>query len=189
MARKDDSKVTRRVNSRMQMTKLGMFSPPRHPKNILWYLTHRYLFRGLGILQLEVWDNLLKRYVHDPKNGIRQTPESRTSARGNITDQVFHAEEKMSISTYVTAAAVAEVEEIELVAIWKMAKGRRIVGKVRFPLTPDVVVNLKDDEETELITDVNNFLQSNDDADDTVDHLIQRLLEYKKRKAAGESND
>lgn len=188
MARKEDSRVTRRVNSQMELTKMGNFDFPRRPQNILWYLTHRFLFRGLGILSLERWDSLLKKYVNDPRNGIAQTPEGRTSARGNVTNQVFPEDEGMSVSTFVKAAVVAGVEEIELLTIWKMPDGRRIVGKIRYPLTPDVLLSLgEEDSETELIAQVNEFLQGKKEG--KLKSLMRQLLGHKKKKESGESNE
>lgn len=184
MARKEDSRVTKRVNRRMDLTSAGIFNFPSHPKNIPWYLVHRFLFKGLGIVRLEMWDNLLKRYVTDPKNGIPQTPEKRTSARGNITSQVFSEDEGMSISTFVKAAVVAGVEEIELLSIWKMPDGKRIVGKVRYPLTPDVLLSLsEEDEQAQLITEVNNYLQAPEKKEpDALKGLIDKLTTYKNKK-------
>jgi len=188
MARKEDSRITRHVNSQMELTRLGNFDFPRRPQNILWYLTHRFLFRGLNILSLERWDSLLKKYVNDPRNGIAQTPEGRTSARGNVTSQVFSEDESMSVSTFVKAAVVAEVEEIEILTIWKMKDGRRIVGKVRYPLTPDVLLTLNDgDVETELIAQVNEFLQSKQEGGGILKNLMRKLLGHKnKKKESGE---
>lgn len=190
MARKEESQVTRRVSNRMELTSLDIFEFPRRPKNILWYLVHRYLFRGLRITQLEVWDTLLKRYVNDPKNGVKQTPEARTSARGNLTSQIFSEEEAMSISTFVNAAVVAGVEELELMAIWKLPGGRRIVGKVRYPLTPDILMSLKDDDDqTKLIADVNELLQRKADIkSEDVQKLLDKMIEIKKKNQTGESN-
>lgn len=190
MARKEDSLVTRRVNSQMDLTARGIFNFPSRPKNVLWYLTHRFLFKGLGITRLETWDALLKRYVNDPANGIPQTPAHRTSARGNITNQVFSEDESMSVSTFVKAAVVANVEEIELLAIWKMKDGRRLVGKVRYPLTPDVLLSLsEEDEESELIAQVNDFLQSKKEGS-PLKALMRKLIGHKnKKKDSGESNE
>lgn len=181
MARKEDSRVTKRVGRQMDLTSRGIFNFPSRPKNILWYLVHRFLFKGLGITRLETWDQLLKRYVTDPANGIPQTPEHRTSARGNITNQVFSEDEGMSISTFVKAAVVAGVEEIEVLSIWKMADGRRIVGKVRYPLTPDVLLSLsEEDEESELISQVNDFLQTKKEG--KLKGLMRQLLNHKNKK-------
>jgi hypothetical protein len=191
MARKEDSQVTKRVSSRMELTSLDIFEFPRRPKNILWYLVHRFLFRGLRITRLEVWDTLLKRYVNDPKNGVKQTPEARTSARGNLTSQIFSEEEAMSIGTFVNAAVVAGAVELELMAIWKMGDGKRLVGKVRYPLTPDVLMSLKDeDDQTKLIADVNELLQRSDDIkSEDVKKLLDKMIEIKKKKnQSGESN-
>lgn len=188
MARKEDSRITRHVNSQMELTRLGNFDFPRRPQNLFWYLTHKFLFRGLGILTLERWDSLLKKYVNDPRNGIAQTPEGRTSARGNVTSQVFSEDESMSVSTFVKAAVVADVEEIELLVIWKMKDGRRIVGKVRYPLTPDVLLSLSEsDEETELIAQVNDFLQSKKEGS-PLKSLLRKLLGHKKKKIESGEN-
>lgn len=189
MARKDNSRVTKRVASRMDQTQAGIFSFPSRPKNIPWYLVHRFLFKGLGITRLEVWDGLLRRYVTDPKNGIPQTPEHRTSARGNITSQVFSEDEGMSISTFIKTAVVANVEEIELIAVWKMADGRRIVGKVRYPLTPDILLKLgEEDEETNLIAEVSGFLQEQEESKSgKLKALFRKLMGHRKQKEeAGE---
>lgn len=174
----------------MDLTARGIFNFPSRPKNVLWYLTHRFLFKGLGITRLETWDALLKRYVNDPANGIPQTPAHRTSARGNITNQVFSEDESMSVSTFVKAAVVANVEEIELLAIWKMKDGRRLVGKVRYPLTPDVLLSLsEEDEESELIAQVNDFLQSKKEGS-PLKALMRKLIGHKnKKKDSGESNE
>lgn len=190
MGRKEDSKVTKRVNSRMALTQQDIFDFPKRPKNILWYLAHRFLFRGLGILRLEAWDAALKRYVNDPRNGVRQTPEAKTSTRGNLTSQIFSEEEGMSVGTFINAAVVAGVEEIEIMAVWKMPKGRRIVGKVRYPLTPDVIMSLnEDDEETRLISEINEYLQKDEKGDAHLDKLMTRLKEQKaKKQQNGESN-
>lgn len=185
MARKEDSRVTKRVNSRMELTSKDIFDFPRRPKNILWYLVHRFLFRGLKITRLETWDTLLKRYVNDPKNGVKQTPEARTSARGNLTSQIFSEEEGMSISTFVNAAVVADVQEIELIAVWKMKGNRRIVGKVRYPLTPDVLMSLKEeDEETRLLAEISDYLQLEGDGKDDahLEKLWAKLKELKNKK-------
>lgn len=185
MARKEDSKATRKVTSRMDLTSKDIFNFPSRPKNILWYLTHRFLFRGLGITRLEVWDSKVKRYTLDPRNGVPQTPEARTSARGNLTSQIFTDDESMSVNNFVRAASVAEVEEIEVIAIWKMTNGRRIMGKVRYPLTPDVLMSLKDDdEETELIAQVNEYLQQPDSSSTPMKRIWRRLVNHKKNKTA-----
>ena len=185
MARKEDSKVTRRVSSRMDLTSKDIFSFPSRPKNIFWYLTHRFLFRGLGVTRLETWDNKLKRYASDPRNGNPQTPEARTSARGNMTNQIFSEDESMSVSNFVKAAAVVGVEEIEIIAVWKMPNGKRIVGKVRYPLTPDVLLSLKDDdEETELIAQVNEFLQEPEAGATPLKRIWRKLANHKKSKSA-----
>lgn len=188
MGRKEDSRVTRRVNSQMGLTQQNIFNFPTRPKNILWYLTHRFLFKGLNIIRLETWDNLLKRYVNNPKNGVKQTPEAKTSTRGNLTSQVFSEDEAMSIGTFFNAAAVAGVEEVELVVIWKMPKDKRIWGKIRYPLTPDVVMGLNEqDEETKLIAEVNQYLQSDKDID--IDHIVERLKAHKEQKKQGVSHE
>lgn len=192
MARKEDSRVTRRVNSRMELTSKDIFDFPSRPKSILWYLVHRYLFRGMGITRLETWDTLLKRYVNDPKNGIPPTPEARTSARGNMTSQIFSEDEGMSINNFVKAAVVAGVEEIEMLVIWKLPKGRRIVGKVRYPLTPEILLSLNEnDEETELIAAVNSFLQEQDDTSSSpLKKLWRKLIGHRSKKInTGEKND
>lgn len=184
MARKDDSKVTRRVHSRMTKTQQDVFEFPRGPKNVLWYLTHRFLLRGRRITRLETWDALLKKYVNDPKNGVRQTPEVRTSTRGNLTSQVFSEDEGMSINTFFTTAVVAGAEELELVAVWKMPDQTRIVGKVRYPLTPDLILSIREeDEETRLIADITEYLQSGEQADDEhLQKLWDKLKQFKNKK-------
>lgn len=185
MARKEDSKVTRRVASRMDLTSHDIFDFPSRPKNIFWYLTHRFLFRGLGIVRLETWDNKLKRFVADPKNGIPQTPEARTSTRGNMTSQIFSEDESMSVSNFVKAAAVVGVEEIEILVMWKMPDGKRVVGKVRYPLTPDVILSLKDDdEEVALIAQVNEYLQQPDSETTPLKRIWRKLINHKKSKSA-----
>lgn len=192
MARKEDSNVTRKVSSRMELTSLDVFDFPRRPKNILWYLVHRYLFRGLKITRLEVWDSLLKRYVNDPKNGVKQTPEGKTSARGNLTSQIFSDDEAMSISTFVNAAVVAGAEEIEILVAWKMPNERRITGKLRYPLTPDVLMNLNDeDEETRLLAQFSELMQRKDSLDSSkpIKNLMRKMLELRKKKSQEGDND
>lgn len=184
MGRKEDSKVTRRVQSRMARTQLDVFDFPKGPKNILWYLAHRFLLRGLRITKLEIWDGLLKRYVNDPKNGIRQTAEVKTSTRGNLTSQVFSEDESMSVSTFFTTAVVAGAEEIELIAIWKMPDQRRIMGKVRYPLTPDILLSIKEeDEETRLITEITQYINNGKSPDEAhLQKLWDKLKEFKNKK-------
>jgi hypothetical protein len=182
MARKEDSRVTKRVNSQMDLTSRGIFNFPNQPKNMLWYLVHKFLFKGLGITRLETWDNLLKRYVADPAHGIPQTPEHRTSARGNLTNQVFSEDKGMSISTYVKAAVVAGIDEIELITIWKKGN-RRIVGKVRYPLTPDVLLSLaEEDKKTEVIELINDYLQSDEiDSAEILKNMMTRLIHLRSQ--------
>lgn len=181
MARKEDSNVTRRVNSQMESTALGVFTFPNRPQNMLWYLLHKFLFRGSGLVKLEMWDALLKRFVNDPNNGVAPTADARTSTRGNLTGQVFPEDKGMSINTFVKASSVAGAKELELLAIWKMDDGTRIVGKVKYPLTPDVLINLNEEEsDADMIREVSQFLQ--DDNEDSVQKLIDKLSKYKKSK-------
>lgn len=193
MARKEDSKVTRRVNRRLELSARDQFDFPRRPKNILWYLVHRYLFRGLRMNRLETWDAMLKRYVLNPKNGVTPTPEARTSERGNLTSQIFSEDEGMSINTFAKTAVVAEAIELEIIAIWKFPKGKRIVGKVRYPLNPDVLMSLRDeDEETAILTQISDFLQQPGSQNEhaKLEELAKKLLEVKRKKSInGESND
>lgn len=192
MGRKEDSRVTRRVISRMTKTQQDIFNFPKSPKNVLWYLAHRFLLRGMRITKLEVWDGLLKRYVNDPKNGVRQTPEAKTSTRGNLTAQVFSEEEEMSVSTFFNTAVIAGAEEIEVIVVWKMPEERRIMGKVRYPLTPDVLLSIREeDEATRLITEVTQFLQDdNQSTDEHLQKLLDKLKGFKaKKSSAGESNE
>lgn len=192
MARKEDSRVTRRVHSRMTKTQYDIFEFPKGPKNVLWYLAHRFLLRGLRITRLELWDSLLKKYVNDPKNGIRQTPEAKTSTRGNTTSQVFSEDEGMSISTFFTTAVVAGAVELELIAIWKMADSQRLVGKVRYPLTPDVLMSIKEeDEETQLIAEITQYIQNGKTDDDSdLQKLWDKLKAIKSKKnPPGETNE
>jgi hypothetical protein len=46
------------------------------------------MFRNAGI-SLSEWDFLAKKYVTDPDNGIVQTPDARTTARGNLVGQLL----------------------------------------------------------------------------------------------------
>jgi hypothetical protein len=102
---------------------------------------------------------------------------------------VFSEDESMSVSTFVKAAVVANVEEIELLAIWKMKDGRRLVGKVRYPLTPDVLLSLsEEDEESELIAQVNDFLQAKKETS-PLKALMRKLIGHKNKKNSGESNE
>jgi hypothetical protein len=128
--------------------------------------------------------------VNDPKNGVKQTPEAKTSTRGNLTSQIFSEDEGLSVSTFVNAAVVAGVEEIDILVGWKMPDGRRIVGKVRYPLTPDVVMSLKEeDEATRLIGEINDYLHSDKSDDDHLKKLTVRLKELKAKKSqSGENN-
>lgn len=188
MARKENSAVSQRVNNRMERTRLGDFDFPSRPKNILHYLTHRFLFRESGLTRLEKWDALLKRFVNNPANGYPQTPEAKTSGRGNLTSQVFSEDEGMSINTFVKAAVVAGAEEIDLIVVWKMKDGTRIVGKHRHPLTPDTLMNLKEEEtEMSLITKITEFIHRDDTGDDTMKELSTIVDYYKALKKAGES--
>lgn len=190
MGRKEDSQITQRVNRRMGLTQQDIFDFPTRPKNILWYLTHRFLFRGLRITRLEIWDALLKKYVNDPRNGVRQTPEARTSMRGNLTSQVFSEDEGMSIATAINSAVVAGAEEVEIVMIWKMPKSKRLWGKIRYPLTPDVVMGLtEEDEETKLISEISRYINTETETDDKLSTLVDRLKELKVKKSTeGENN-
>ena len=181
MARKEDSNVTRRVNSQMELTALGVFNFPNRPQNMLWYLLHKFLFRGTGLVKLEKWDALVKRFVNDPTNGVAATADARTSTRGNLTGQVFPEDKGMSINTFVKASRVAGAKELELLVIWKMEDGTRIVGKVKCPLTPDVLINISEEEsDVDVIKEVSQFLQ--DDQEDSVAKLVEKLAQYKKQK-------
>lgn len=187
MGRKEDSEVSKRVNNRMELTRQGVFDFPSRPKNILYYLTHRFLFRESGLVKLEKWDALLKRFVDNPANGYPQTPASRTSARGNMTSQVFSEDEGMSVNTFVKSAVVAEAVEIDFIVVWKMKSGQRIIGKHRHPLTPDTLMNLKEEEaESSLIAKVTEIIQK--DEGKTLEELAALIDAFKAKKKAGETS-
>lgn len=182
MARKEDSNVTRRVNSQMESTALGLFAFPNRPQGLLWYLLHKFLFKGSGLVKLEKWDGLLKRFVNDPRNGIANTADARTSARGNLTSQVFPEDKGISINTFVKASSVAGAVELELLAVWRMKDGTRIVGKIKYPLTSDVLINLNEEEtDADMIKSVNEFLHDDNDSD-SLSLLIEKLSKYKQSK-------
>lgn len=61
---------------------------PNRPKTILHRLFWM-IMRAAGI-SLSEWDALMKQYTLDPDNGIKQTPEDRTSARGNLSGQLLN---------------------------------------------------------------------------------------------------
>lgn len=189
MARKDDSNVSRKVNSRMEMTQKGIFNFPSRPKNILHYLVHRFLFRESKLTHLVKWDYQLKKYVTNPANGVPPTPEARTSARGNATSQVFSDDESMSMSTFVKAAVIAGAVKIDTIVIWEMEDGQRIVGKVRYPLTPDTLMNLNDeDRETDLIAQVAKFIKNGDKdtTDQSFTDLVSKIQDHKSKQKVGE---
>lgn len=190
MARKEDSKSTRRVHSSMTRTARDEFDFPRNPKNILWYLNHKFLFRGKGIVRLHTWDELLKRYVSDPKNGIPQTPEARTSARGNATAQIFTEDESMTVSNFVKAAVIAGASNLKFMVVWEFPDGSRIVGSVPYSLTPDMLVRLSEEnEEIDLIAQVSAFLQNHEDTSSTpLKKLWRKLVGYRTKKKDGENN-
>ena len=193
MARKEDSRVTRLATSQLNTIEEKF---PRSAKGILWYLTLRFLFQGVGIRnghsesRLSRWDALLKRFVMDPNNGIPQTAEGRTSARGNLTNQVFSEDEGMSMATFVKAAAVCETAELDIIAIWKMKDGQRIVGKVSYPLTPDTLVSMREEDEvTALMQEFNEFLTSENVNPALGLEIVNKVEQFKAKKKLESSND
>lgn len=190
MARKENSLVTMRANSQLRTID---YKIPRSSKSILWYLLMKFLFRGVGMGEsLYKWDGLLKKYVEDPANGIPQTPEGRTSARGNLTSQTFSEDEGMSMSTFIKASAVAEAAAINFIVIWEMKDGKRIVGKHRHILTPDMLMKLSEEnEETELIEEVNEFLHETKNTENRkiFKRLLRRLKTYASRKKDAENKN
>lgn len=192
MARKEDSRVTIRATSQLRTIENRA---PAHSKGILWYLLLRFLFRGVGIRRdrddanLSKWDNLLKNFVRNPENGIPQTSEAMTSARGNLTSQVYSEDEGLSMSTFVKASAVCGAEEVRFIVEWKMKNGERIVGKVAYPLTPDVLVNLsEEDKDTKLLEEVHEVIQKSQD-DPEIRGELKAVIDKLKDKIAQKESE
>jgi len=159
--RTKESGVKERLFRRMEANKLDIFNFPRSPKNILWYLTHKYLYNTLGIFKLEIWDHLIKKYINDPRFVFLDTNEKKTSARGNITNQIWSTDESMSVNTFIKAAIIAGVKQVNMIVEWEL-EDRKIRGHLKFPLSDDVIVTGQDqkelDEKEKLIDKINTIL-------------------------------
>lgn len=96
---------------------------PNRPKMILSHLFWE-LAQAIG-MNLVIWDAKMKRYVFNPRNGIKQTPDARTTERGNLTGQLLNP--NMTWLSFFKGLRFLEFVEIEISVKGKLRDGR-VVG-------------------------------------------------------------
>lgn len=100
---------------------------PNRPKTILsqlfWKIVHAADIGGIG-----GWDARMKRYVFNPKNGVKQTPEARTTERGNLTGQLLNPD--MSWLSFFKSTRFMEFKRWKLTFEGELPNGKIVKASV-----------------------------------------------------------